>query len=242
MSMHRTYVFCFIRLILMNNRGLKRQRNSGRWSLQISLLPDFARTLKSRWLVLRPGSFDQMLTRARFEEAKLRDLSNNETRPLSKSLSVPGSRAVTEEPGSTSVSSKQQKVTTPRFNVGGQRTSGRCFNCGSPMHLIRRYPYITRPRATETSGPGIAGQLTNRGCVSSVIPSGIPSDNHQKIMDHKKEMELADREEQSKGDLELEKEKEITQGESGENSIEDDIHKLFVTMHGVTSIDPVDNV
>ena len=62
------------------------------------------------------GSFDQMLTRARFEEAKLRDLSNNETRPLSKSLSVPGSRGcrvVTEEPGSTSVSSKQQKVTTP---------------------------------------------------------------------------------------------------------------------------------
>ena len=29
---------------------------------------------------------------------------------------------------------------------------------------------------------------------------------------------------------------------SGENSIEDDIHKLFVTMYCVTSIDPVDNV
>ena len=27
------------------------------------------------------GSFDQMLTRARFEKAKLRDLSNNETGP-----------------------------------------------------------------------------------------------------------------------------------------------------------------
>ena len=66
------------------------------------------------------GSFDQVLTRARFEEAKLGDLSNNETRPLSKSLSMQGSRVVTEEPGSTSVNSKQQKVTTPRFNVGGQ--------------------------------------------------------------------------------------------------------------------------
>ena len=115
----------------------------------------------------------------------------------------------------------------------------RLVECGSPTYLIRRYPYITRPRATETSGARIAGQPTNRGCVSSITPSGIPSDNHQKITDHKKEMELADREEQSKGDLELEKEKEITQGESGENSIEDDIHKLFVTMHGVTSIDPV---
>ena len=156
------------------------------------------------------GSFDQMLTRARFEEAKLRDLSNNETRSLSKLLSVPGSRAVTEEPNSTSVSSKQQKVTTPRFNVGGQRTSGRCFNCGSPTHLIRRCPYITRPRAAETSVAGKAGQPTNRGCVLSVTPSGIPSDYHQKVMDYKKEIKLADREEQSKGDLELEKEKKIT--------------------------------
>ena len=65
-------------------------------------------------------SFDQMLTRARFEEAKLWDLSNNEIRPLSKSLSMQRSRVVSEEPGSTSVSRTQQKVTTPRFNVGGQ--------------------------------------------------------------------------------------------------------------------------
>ena len=36
---------------------------------------------------------------------------------------------VTEEPGDTSVSSKQQKVITPRLNVGGQRKSGRCYNC-----------------------------------------------------------------------------------------------------------------
>ena len=121
------------------------------------------------------GSFDQMLTRARFEEAKLRDLSNNETGPLTKSSSIQGSRVVTEDLGSTSVSSKLQKVTTPRFNVGGQRMSGRCFNCGSPTHLIRQCPYVTRPRATETSEAGIAGHPTNRGCVSSVTPSG---DNH----------------------------------------------------------------
>ena len=89
--------------------------------------------------------------------------------------------------------------------------AARCFNCGSPTHLIRGCPYITRSRATETSVAGIAGQSTSRGCVSSVTPSGIPSDNHQKLTEYKKEMESADREEQSKGDLESEKEKEITQ-------------------------------
>ena len=101
-------------------------------------------------------------------------------RPLSKSLSMQESIVVTKNPGS-SASSKQQKVTTPRLNVGGQRTSGRCFNCGSPTHLIRQCPNFTRSRATETSGAGIAGQPINKGCVSSITPSGISSDNHKKI-------------------------------------------------------------
>ena len=131
------------------------------------------------------GSFDQILTRARFEEAKLRDLSNNETGPSTKSLSMQGRREVTEDLGSTNVNSKQQKVTTPRFNVGGQRMSGRCFNCGSSTHLIRQCPYVTRPRATGTSG---AGQPTNRGCVSSVTPSGESGENHQKITECKNEV------------------------------------------------------
>ena len=148
---------------------------------------------------------------------------------------------VTEDPSSTSVSSKYQKVVTPRFNVGGQRMSGRCFNCGSPTHLIRQCPYVTRPRATETSGAGIAGQPTNRGCVSSVTPSGKSGDNRQKITECKKEVE-SDKERQPERELESEKEEKIAQGESGDNSIKDNIHKLFVTMHGVTSVDPVDNV
>ena len=38
------------------------------------------------------GNFDQMLTRARFEEAKLPDLSNNETGPLTKSSSMQGAK------------------------------------------------------------------------------------------------------------------------------------------------------
>ena len=119
--------------------------------------------------------------------------------------------------------------------------SGRCFNCGSPRHLIRQCPYVTRPRATETSGAGTAGQPTNRGCVSSVTPSGKSGENRQKITECKKEVE-PDKERQPERALVLEKEEKITQGESGDNSIEDNIHKLFVTMHGVTSVDPIDNV
>ena len=37
-------------------------------------------------------------------------------------------------------------------------------------------------------------------------------------------------------------EKKLTEGESGDNSIQDDIHNLFETMYGVTSIDPIENV
>ena len=75
-----------------------------------------------------------------------------------------------------STCSKQQKVVISKFNVGGLRTSGRCFTNTS-------CPYATR------SGY-VAEQPTNRNCVSSVTPSGIPSNNHKKLQSsYKKEME-----------------------------------------------------
>ena len=59
--------------------------------------------------------------------------------------------------------------------------------------------------------------------MSSVIPSGKSGDNHQKIAECKKEIE-SDKERQPERELESEKEEKITQGESGDNSMEDDIH------------------
>ena len=90
------------------------------------------------------GSFDQLLAKARFEEAKLRDLNATNTGSRSSGISVTSN--ITDPVPSVQSSnrttadgsnSRQQRLTTPRFNVGGQRVNARCYNCGSPSHLIR---------------------------------------------------------------------------------------------------------
>ena len=107
------------------------------------------------------GSFDHLLARVRFEEAKLQDLNTTSTGSLLKSSGVGVTSNITDPVSSVQNSSRitangsnnrQQRLSTSRFNVGGQRANARCYNCGSPSHLIRRCPYLVRNRATETPG------------------------------------------------------------------------------------------
>ena len=78
------------------------------------------------------GSLDQLLAKARFEEAKLRDLNTTNTGSLPKSSSVFVTSNITHPIPSVQSSSRttadgsnsrQQRLTTPRFNVGGQRVN-----------------------------------------------------------------------------------------------------------------------
>ena len=87
------------------------------------------------------GSFDQLLIRARFEEAKLQDLSTTSTGSLKSSgvtLNRMDSLLSVQSSGTTvdGSNNKHQRSTISRFNVG-QRVNVRCYNCGSPSHLIR---------------------------------------------------------------------------------------------------------
>ena len=162
------------------------------------------------------GSFDQLLVRAKVEEAKLQDLSTTSTGSLKSSgvtsnemdslLSVQSSGATVD--GSNN---KHQRSTTSRFNVAE-------LMCDviSPSHLIRRYPYLVRSRATETPGTKMIEKSTNKGCVSNVTSA---------------EMSGGDREQLT------ESEKEGGHGESDAVDIREDINKVFITMHGVTSSD-----
>ena len=169
------------------------------------------------------GSFDQLLAKARFEKAKLWDL--NATNTGSKSSGVSVTSNITDPVPSVQSSSRttangsysrQQRLTTPRFNVGGQRDNARCYNCGSPSHLIRQYPCLVKNRATETPGTGMAGQPTDKGCVSNVTSAGTSSDDHEQL---------------------TESEKEASHCEPTDVDIGEDINNVFITMHGVTSSD-----
>ena len=168
------------------------------------------------------GGFDQLLSRARFEEAKLRDLAA--TSSLLPSSNRVGLMSSTQSSGFTAnppgSNNKQQKLTASRFHSEGQRIGVRCYNCGSPSHLVRQCPYAARSRSTETSGIRNVGQSTNKACVSNVSPAEVVSDNHEQT----------------------EKREEKINHESNDTDIGEDINKVVVTMHGVTSTDVLGDV
>ena len=104
------------------------------------------RDIKTK-IVWIEGSFDQLVVRDRFKEANLWDLSTTSTGSL-KSSGVMSNRMdslLSVQSSGTNVdgsNNKHQRSTTSRFNVGGQRVNVQCYNCGSPLHLIRRCPYL----------------------------------------------------------------------------------------------------
>ena len=169
------------------------------------------------------GSFDQLLVKARFEEAKLWDL--NTTNIGSRSSGVSVTSNITDPVPSVQSSSRttadgsnsrKQRLTTPRFNVGGQRVNARYYNCGSPSHLIRRCSYLVRNRTTETPGTRMAGQSMDKGCMSNVTSAGTSSGDHEEL---------------------TESGKEASHCEHIDVDIGEDINKVLITMHGVTSSD-----
>ena len=167
------------------------------------------------------GNFDHLLVSAMFKEAKLQDLSTTSTGSL-KSSGITSDRMgslLSVQSSGTTVSgsnNKHQRSTTPRFNVGGQRVNVQCYNCESPSHLIRQCPYLVRSRATETPRTKMIEKYTNKGCVLNVTSA---------------EMSGGDREHLT------ESEKEGGHGKSDAVDIRENINKIFVTMHGVTSSD-----
>ena len=89
------------------------------------------------------GSFNQLLVMTRFEEAKLKDLSTTSTGSLKSSditSNTMDSLLSVQSKGTTvdGSNNKHHRSTTSRFDVGGQTVNMRCYNCGSPSHLIRR--------------------------------------------------------------------------------------------------------
>ena len=156
------------------------------------------------------SGFDQLLSRARFEKAKLCDLAA--TSSLFPSSNRVGLMSCTESSGITanpvnSSNSRQQRLTTSRFHSGGQRIGVICYNCGSPSHLVRQCPYAARSRSTETSRIRNVGHSTNKACVSNVSSTEVVSDNHEQA----------------------EKCKEKINHESNDTNIGEDINKVVVT-------------
>ena len=94
-----------------------------------------------------------LILKARFEEAKGRELPIAAQKPPVRSL--PTSKAPRSNGGGTSPSPPTTPVKTATTNSSGTKnTRGKCFNCGLEGHLARACPYPKRnKRDEEVHGP-----------------------------------------------------------------------------------------
>ena len=97
------------------------------------------------------GGFDQLLAKARFEEAKLRDLSGCKPR----STIAPSPRPVFNPPQSQHSQSKQGGAQDLKLaSKTNQSNVARCYTCGSTAHLAKRCPARKGSGPAETPGRG----------------------------------------------------------------------------------------
>ena len=89
------------------------------------------------------GDFDQLLTRARFEEARIRDFGEHVGK-----FSV---KPKPSEAGSSQSNSTQQG--RGHFCQTTSKSSGQCFSCGSTGHFQKQCPMHRRGLPRESRGP-----------------------------------------------------------------------------------------
>jgi len=96
------------------------------------------------------GDLNQLLAKARFEEAKLCDLGASKLPPV-----------LPQSPVNRGAHFGQKPVFIPHLQLGGNRSSigPRCYNCGSPSHPIRQCPYSLKNRPSETPTHSKVGKL-----------------------------------------------------------------------------------
>ncbi len=113
------------------------------------------------------GSLEQLLVRARFEEAKFRDLGERTARSAHKALPVQptGTPNVHKTGAFTPKDSELRGQTDGRSKPTG---GGRCFHCGVTGHYARQCPQRGRTRPGETLG---RGQSHSRGSMVAQVGS-----------------------------------------------------------------------
>lgn len=91
------------------------------------------------------GSLEQLLAKARFEEAKRKELVNFQPprKPPAPSNQLP-SQGTTPR-----VETKRVSPSSGSSQGSGDRSSWKCFKCGMPGHLARACPYPRKPKGDQ---------------------------------------------------------------------------------------------
>ena len=96
------------------------------------------------------GSFDELLAKARFEEAKSRELRTNQSKQNNQLKPAnAGQRPATMRNPSHGQPTRREQQSRPS---GTQSNPWKCFNCGSTAHLANQCPHRHQAGSPETPG------------------------------------------------------------------------------------------
>ena len=136
----------------------------------------------------RDGHFEQLLTIARFEEAKARELQQKEGTPTTpRKNSGPPARTLTKGGEPTRTAENQNP---------GTDTNMRCFDCGQRGHRARNCPEREQRRNKETPAAGNRGRDLKKKFVSAAITREENSDSkensEQRVEDLRRQLQEAE--------------------------------------------------
>ena len=159
-------------------QGTKEAETFGQTVLVNQFVAGLLPAIKSK-LVGIEGDFSYLLTKARFEEAKLQHLDLVQpTIPVSANKVLSNSRSSVNNEHESPFRSQRSSV---RF-----RTGPRCYNCGSSSHLLKQCPYSTKQRFSEATvhgSPEVNSTNSAKGSrpVSNVVSNVTPIDDDTNI-------------------------------------------------------------
>ena len=135
-------------------------------------------------IVGQEGSLDQLLIRAKFEEAKGKELAAAKNVAFQKKPAVP---TTPRGPPENTTLRGQNQGTNPGFSAIRPPKSGReCFNCGMEGHLARACPYPKQPKSPREA------QGRKEKVMSAVTSDDSRASKEQRVEELRKQLREAE--------------------------------------------------
>lgn len=176
-----------------STRGSEEAEEMGQRVLACQFVAGLHPDIKEK-LVGVDGSFDSLLIKARFEEAKQKELPDLTASKPRSSILAPSLSNPPERSNSHSGRSSQRQFT---------KTAGECYNCGMKGHLARECRYRGRAAPNESQPSGKRREPTKSGSQVAAINTseGNPTLKVQSLQHELKVAQLEQALDRTKGTL-----------------------------------------